>query len=367
MKRFVYILGILFLLLSCDNKNFYKIEGKLSNLNDATLYFIFESPETIRIDTVMSSEKGHFSVFHEHDEDVDMQVITVYYHDREQWFTIYPEVGRTIQVKGDARYPQALQIKGGRINDKLSQFKKKATPLLKELSDIQRSNPESITLDDRETMQLPTLTHELLKSVQDFITKNPGEEASAVLIAEYFADPAEIELTENLLQMLSPDLDDYFIVQNIRKEIEKAKTTQVGSKAPDFQVTNIYGQTYAVDSFANKYFILAFTALWCDLCKTQVMMLDNIASKYATDSLEILMISLDDELDDVREMIRQDTIQWNLVADSAGQAIHLFDIYNVNSLPKCFLIDKDGIILLNTKNGEELKQAVEEIMKQTEN
>ena len=345
MKRFVYIIGVLFLLFSCDNKNFYKIEGKLSNLNDATLYFIFESPETIRIDTVMSSEKGHFSVFHEHDDEVDMQVITVYYHDREQWFAIYPEVGRTVQVKGDARYPQTLQIKGGRINDMLSQFKKKAEPLLKELSDI------------------PTMTHELLKSVQDFITKNPGEEASAVLIAEYFADPAEIELTENLLQMLAPELDDYFIVQNIRKEIEKAKTTQVGAKAPDFQVTNIYGQTYAVDSFTNKYFILAFTALWCDLCKTQVMMLDKIASKYATDSLEILMISLDDELDDVREMIRQDTIQWNLVADSAGQAIHLFDIYNVNSIPKCFLIDKDGIILLNTKNGEELKQTVEEIMK----
>ena len=363
MKRFVYILGILFLLLSCDDKNFYKIEGKLSNLNDATLYVVFESPETIRIDTIMSNEKGQFSAFKEQDDEADLQIITVYYHNREQWFTVYPEAGQPIQVKGDARYPQALQIKGGRINNKLAQFKKKAAPLLIELTDLQRNNRETITLTDRETMQLPTLNHEIQKIVQDFIVKNPGEEASAVLIEEYFADPGEIELTESILQLLSPELDNYYIVKNIRKEIEKEKTTIEGAKAPDFQVVNIYGQTYSVDSFANKYLILAFTALWCDLCKTEVMMLDDIASKYPKDSLEILLISLDDELEDVRKMIHQDTIQWNLVADSAGQAIHLFDIYNVNSLPKCFLIDKDGIIILNTKYGEELKQTVAEVMK----
>ena len=363
MKRFVYILGILFLFLSCDDKNFYKIEGKLSNLNDATLYVVFESPETIRIDTVMSNEKGQFSVFHEQSEEIEFQSITIYYHNREQWFIIYPEAGKTVKVKGDARYPQTLQIKGGRINDKLSQYKKKVAPLLKDLSDIHRNNRENIALNDRDAMLLPTLNHEIQKTREDYITKNPGEKASAVLIAEYFADLGEIEQTESLLQMLSPELYDYFIVKNIRDEIEKVKTTQVGAKAPDFQVTNIYGQSYSIDSFANKYFILAFTALWCDLCKTQVLMLDDITSKYSTDSLEILLISLDDELDDIREMIRQDTIQWNLVADSAGQAIQLFDVYNVNSLPKCFLIDKDGIILLNTKNGEELKQTIEEVMK----
>ena len=362
MKRFVYIFSFLFLLFSCDNKNFYKIDGKLSNFDEAILYVVFESAEAIRIDTILSNEKGIFSVFHEYN-DVDLQTITFYYHDRNQWFTVFPEIGRPVQVKGDARYPQLLQIKGGRINDMLSQFKKKTAPLLKELSDIQRDNLENNSFTGREAMNLPMLNHEIQKNVQDFITKNPREEASAVLISEYFADPDEFKLSEGLLQNLSPELDDYFIVKNIRKEIEKAKTTIVGAKAPDFNVINIYGQSYSIDSFANKHLILAFTALWCDLCKTEVMKLDDISSEYLKDSLEILLISLDDELDEVREMVRQDTIQWNLVADSANQAIQLFDIYNVNSLPKCFLIDKNGIILLNTKNGDELKQKVDEIMK----
>ena len=211
-------------------------------------------------------------------------------------------------------------------------------------------------------MQLTTLKLEIREKVQNFIAKNPKEPASAVLISDYFAHPDEIEQTEDLLRLLSPDLDDYYLVKNMWQEIEKAKTTQIGAKAPDFQVTNINGETFTVDSFANKYFILAFTALWCDLCQTEVMKLDDIAAKYPKDSLDILLICLDDELEDIRELVRLDSLQWNLVADSAGQSIQLFDSYNVNTLPKCFLINKDGFIVLNTMNGEELIQTVDEVM-----
>jgi thiol-disulfide isomerase/thioredoxin len=106
---------------------------------------------------------------------------------------------------------------------------------------------------------------------------------------------------------------------------------------------------------------MAFTALWCDLCQTQMMMLDRIATEYHKDSLEIIMISLDDNLEDVFDLLRGDSIHWNLVIDSAGQAINMFDQYNVNLLPKCLLMDKEGVIRLRTSNGEELKQAVDEI------
>jgi peroxiredoxin len=321
------------------------------------LYVVFESPEAIRIDTVTCKDKGQFFIFREQDEDV--QVITIYYNDRSQWFTVYPEVGKPVRVKGDAHYPQLLQIKGGRINDKLSEYKKKASPLLRELADLQSKN---ISLDGEETIHQNTLNLKLQKIVQDFIEKNPKEEASAVLVSDYYTNPDEIKQTESLLNLLSPELNDFYLVKNLRKEIEKIQTTNVGAKAPNFKVTNIYGQTYSVDSLSNKHFILAFTALWCDMCQTEVMKLNDITDKYAKDSLEILLICLDDNLPEIRDILCKDTIQWNLVADSAGQAIQLFELYNVNSLPKCFLMDKEGVIMLNTRNGEELKQKVDEVM-----
>ena len=358
MKRLLLIFGILPALFSCSNENIYQIKGQLSNLADETLYIVFESSESIQFDTISCNEKGQFYIFHYQDE--DLQAITLYYNNRSQWFTMYPEADRPVQVKGDADYPQLVQIKGGRINNKLSRFKKKATPVLKELADLQKNNA---SLDGEEAVRQSTLNIELRKIVHDFIKKNPKEEASAVLVSEYFTHPDEIAQTESMLRLLSPELNNFFLVRNSWKEIEKARTTSVGAKAPDFEVKNVHGQTFTLDSFANRNFILAFTALWCDMCQTEVMMLDDIATSYAKDSLEIMLICLDDDLDDIRKMIHQDTIQWNLVADSAGQAIQLFELYNVNSLPKCFLMDKEGIIRLNTMNGEELKQKVDEIMK----
>jgi peroxiredoxin len=326
-------------------------------MEDATLYIVYESAESIRIDTVVCDGQGRFSAFHQQEE--ELQVITFFYHDRNQRFSVYPEAGKPVKIKGDARYPNLLQIKGGQINNKLSEFKKKAAPLLKELAVIQKNNP---SLSGEGAMQLTTLKLEIRKTVEQFVTKNPKELASAVLISEYFANSDEIEHAEDLFRLLSPELNDHYFVKNLWQEIEKPKASRAGAKAPDFTVTNLHGQTFTIDSFANKYFILAFTALWCDMCQTEVMKLDDIATKYPKDSLDILLICLDDEPDEIRELVRQDSIQWNLVADSAGQSIQLFESYNVNTLPKCFFIDKNGVILLNTMNGEELKQSVEEIM-----
>ena len=347
-------------MLSCNRNNLYQIEGRLSNLENTTLYIVFGSSEGNVIDTVLCNEQGQFSLSRE--REYDFQVIYIYYDDRKHWFAVYPEENQNIQIKGDASYPVLMQVKGGRTNNKLSEFKKKATSLLKERTDIS-ANTNNTSLSNREdASQLANINHELRRMIQDFITKNPNEKASSILISEYFTDPEEIIQAEEFLNMLNPELNDFFIVKNLRAQIAKAKTTIVGTKAPEFNVTNIYGQTFTSDSLTNKYYILAFTASWCDMCKTEVMMLNNIAKKYTVDSLDIILISLDSELNEASNFMDQDSIKWNFVTDSAGQAIKLFEVYNVSSLPKCFLMDKDGKIILKTNNGVELQQFVDEIM-----
>ena len=361
MNKLIYIFSVIILLISCNGNNIYLIEGRLSNLENSTLYIVYESSEGNMIDSVSCNEQGHFTISHELYD--NLQVITIYYNNRKQWFSVYPEAGKPVQIKGDALYPLMLQIKGGNTNNKLSELKKKVSPLLKELSDLSNNSNKASISNLENSQQLVNINHELRRIVQDFIIKNPKEKASAILISEYFSDPDDLFQTEELLNMLIPELNDYYIVRNLRAQIAKAKTTIVGAKVPEFKVTNIYGQTFTPDSFINKHYILAFTALWCDMCQTEVMMLDNIAIKYSKDSLDILLISLDDEFDEVRNVISKDSIKWNLITDSAGQAIKLFETFNVNSLPKCFLLDKDGKIMLTTTNGAELQQIVDEAMK----
>ncbi|MDR0394002.1 MAG: TlpA family protein disulfide reductase [Tannerella sp.] len=331
-------------------------------MNNTVLYAVFETSGGNRIDTLICDEKGHFAVSHEQDE--YLQTITFYYNEREGHFTVYPpEAGKTVQVKGDAQYPQLIQVKGGRINNKLSEFKKKAESILREQADISGNRNDNQSPNGKNSSLLANINLKLKEAAQEFIAQNPKEEASIILINEYFLHPEDVELTEHLLDLVSPEPNDHYLVKNLKTHIAKTKTTIIGAKAPAFNVTNIYGNTITPDTFLNKYYILAFMALWCDMCRTGIMMLDDIATEYPKDSLEILLVSLDDEMNEVRDMILQDSIKWNLVTDSASQAINLFEKYNVNSLPQCFLIDKDGMIKLRTDNGMELKQTVDEIMK----
>ena len=41
----------------------------------------------------------------------------------------------------------------------------------------------------------------------------------------------------------------------------------------------------------------------------------------------------------------------------------MLELYNVNALPRCFLIDNEGKIILKTDNGLEVKKVLEQILK----
>ncbi len=84
--------------------------------------------------------------------------------------------------------------------------------------------------------------------------------------------------------------------------------------------------------------------------------------RYPKEKVDMLLISLDDDQAEVRKVLAKDSIDWNLVTDSAGQAAMLVDLYNVSALPRCFLIDEEGKIILKTDNGIEIKQTLENLI-----
>jgi peroxiredoxin len=346
-------------LSGCKNDAEYRIEGKIAGLEDASLFVVFEAAESYFVDTVRCDEKGAFRISQLRDEEIPS--ITFYFNNRSKWFSVYPEAGKTVHVSGDADYPQLIQVKGGHTNGKLSEFKKKATVLLKELADEERKkqDPASAETD----LHIVNIKHELRRLVANYAKENPTEEAAVILISDYIANPYQLDEMEEALGYLSPELNDNYIVKDLWLQINKAKTTIVGSKAPDYKVKDINGKIFTPDSFRNRYYILAFTASWCDMCQTEVLMLDRIVSKFSRDTLDALLVSLDDYVEDVRKMVNQDSISWNVVTDSAGQAINMFDLYNVSSLPNCFLIDGEGVIQLRTDNGLELSTVVDELIK----
>ena len=209
--------------------------------------------------------------------------------------------------------------------------------------------------------RLANVNMQLSEEAIRYVKENPNEEASVVLIQSFFSDPDDTRKIDELLALLNPRLKDFYLVKELEQYSARAKRTALGAEAPDFSVRNIYGNTVSLDSFPQKYLLLTFTAPWCDMCQTEDLYLDKVAMKYPKDQLDILLVSLDDNPDNVRDVLKKDSIAWNLVTDSAGQAAMLIDLYNVSVLPRCFLIDEDHKILMKTENGIEIKQTLENL------
>lgn len=368
-KYLLQIVGIFFLFSSCDEGVAYQIKGKLDNLEDQTLYAVFENDETKAVDTLTCEKKGEFLVKR---KEGDFKEVTIYFENRTRWITVYLEKGKNVSVNGDALYPALIRVKGGRINDRLTSMRKELTSLLEERTDLRRKLREHRPLRDSVNIsiqnvdlasRLANVNHQLEEKVAALVKKYPKEAASAVLIQTYFMRPDDTREMDELLAVLDPSLKDFYIVQDLEAYSARAQRTALGAEAPDFKVKNIYGLPISLDSFSNKYLLLAFTAPWCDMCQTEDLYLDRVAMKYPKEKLEMLLVSLDDKQDKVRQVLAKDSITWNLVTDSAGQATMLVDLYNVSALPLCFLIDEEGKIVLRTDNGIEIKQVLKELIR----
>ena len=356
LKKLLFIGYISCLFAACTKNAAYQVDVKLSNLEAQHIYAVFETFDGKHVDTIACQPSKKFSIIRKEGE---YTTLTIYFENHKDWITVYLEPYKKITVSGDALYPLLVQVKGTHTNELLSDFRKKAASLLKEKTELSGAIDTSQYVGSEHTPRLANIDHELTTLAEHFIRKHPHDEASAVLIQEYFLDPENPLPAETLINTLDPKLDDSYIVKNLKAYCQKAKQTMVGTKAPDFEITNIYGTTYTQHSLAGKYCVLAFTATWCDMCQIEKMMLNQIAEVARPEELEIMLVSLDEDLQKVRSFIKSQTIRWNICTDSAGQAIHLLEAYNISSLPRCFVLDKNGTIVLKTDNGIQHKQSLE--------
>jgi Peroxiredoxin len=358
-----YILYFLLILFfsSCGSNTVYRIEGKLTNLEDPLVYVVYESSGENVIDSVICPSLGRFIITLDRE---GFNSATLYFDDRQVYTTVYLEPNKTVSITGDVKYPNLIQVKGGRINDKLSDFRKRFSSLFKERDELDAllNHQTLLSGDTNYSSRLINVNHQIEEAVLSYICDNPDEEASVVLINKYFVIPDDVRKMDEMLAVLSPNLKDFYLFRELQEYSTRANRTALGAKAPDFNVKNLHNKSVSLDSLRSRYKLIAFTAPWCDMCQIDVLYLDKIAIKYNKEQLEIVLVSLDDKPAEVREVMKTDSIEWNLVSDSANQAIALLDLYNVSALPRCFLLDKENKIILKTESGEEIKHTLESLI-----
>ncbi|MDX1684657.1 MAG: TlpA disulfide reductase family protein [Saprospiraceae bacterium] len=188
--------------------------------------------------------------------------------------------------------------------------------------------------------------------------------------------PNFIDLHEDLSQQVAqkfPESDyakDYaaIVAQLKRKKAQEKQSAKIkiGEEAPDIKLPDPDGKMYSLSDLEGKVVLLDFWASWCRPCRRANPHVVEIYNKYKSEGFTVFSVSLDglDERTKRRfsdpnqvqarlenskqrwvQAIEQDNLQWDYhVSDLKKWDCAPAQDYGVRSIPRTFLIDREGKI-----------------------
>lgn len=166
-------------------------------------------------------------------------------------------------------------------------------------------------------------------------------------------------------------------MQMMANQAEEA--VQIGQPAPDIVLQDPNGKNISLSSLKGKVVLLDFWASWCGPCRRENPNVVKVYHKYKDRGFTIYSVSLDGiddrtmsrlgSQDQVNAMMQDSKARWLDAIDKDGLSwsYHVSDlkkwdsmgaaIYGVRSIPRTFLIDREGkIAALNLRGAENIER-----------
>lgn len=142
----------------------------------------------------------------------------------------------------------------------------------------------------------------------------------------------------------------------------QAPIPNIGDYRLDFTVKDIKGDSIKLSSLKGKVLILDFWASWCGPCRFANKHLAKLYSKYKDKGLEILSVSLDDELKDWKKAVTKDKITWMNGIDLGGWDALAAIKWQVDALPSSFVVNKNGDVVAINPEKDELEKKIKQLL-----
>ena len=159
-------------------------------------------------------------------------------------------------------------------------------------------------------------------------------------------------------EAFSQEAKDSYYGRKVKEELYPAG--KVGSKVPDFSVTDNEGKTISLAELCKdkKYILIDFWASWCNPCRKEIPNLKNLYAKYADKGFQIISISIDKKKADWEKALKEEQLPWPNYLDNGDIAA----TYKVKMIPTMYLIDTTGIMVGENLRGEALNEKLSQLL-----
>jgi len=367
MKKLIYAVVAIALMVSCTMQPKYKIEGNITGLNSgsAVLQKVVDN-KMVTVDSV-AVEEGVFA-FKGSVEQAEYFVIT--FADTLDGIQLFLD-NVDITIEGNVESILDAEVIGSELTTSFNSFNEEfiifgtqMRALYQEYIQINMPGGSGDTVRLKEIEEeYMAVENQQKEYIDTFLVENPNNLISPFVALNYGnAKYKNLEELEELVSIFGEEVADSKYLAEINERITSLKNVAIGMKYTDFTMNDVDGNPVTLSSVVEgKYVLIDFWAGWCGPCRAENPFLVESYAKYKDSGFEIFGVSLDKTKEEWTQAIADDGITWPQVSELNYWDCSARDIYVFNSIPHNMLIDKDGIIIAKDLRGEELEAKLAEL------
>lgn len=364
---------------SCNNKTF-TVEGQIANAKDSVLYFENVGLEGVNLlDSVKLDDKGHFAFSQE------STIAPEFYRLRiaDQIINVSIDSTETVQVKGE--YPNMASnytVSGSDNCEKIKELTLKQMALQSQAIALQQNTMLGIGAANDSIRKLINAYKEDVKL--NYIYKEPMKAYSYFALFQTIGqwlifDPRSNKDDIKAFAAVATSWDTYYPhaergqnlhniaiegMKNIRLTDAQNQDLKVDASMVkeagvlDIDLIDNKGQERHLTELKGRVVLLDFHVFALEDSPARILMLRELYNKYQQQGFEIYQVSLDPD----EHFWKQQTaaLPWINVRDADGIQSQRLMLYNVQTVPDYFLIDRDNNLV---KRAAQIKDIEAEIKK----
>lgn len=387
MKRIVFMLSPLVLLLSCKNgENGKKLEvsGTISN-SPVKMIYLEEIPmttmERILVDSSEISKDGKYQLKTETGE-ARVYNIRLSQSNYPLAAVINDAAKITVNAvfsKENFQFPESYDVKGSTSSSEMKEFMVRFNNKLQLIIADFRSY-DSLSRTGGADSSLLALRSNAQKTAEEIkilaleALKKSSNPALSMFILGYYQSTANFqgsgltglttaEVTE-IVEAAAAKFPDHQGLITIKSTLNATAKGWVGQTAPEFTLPDPNGKEVKLSSFRGKYVLVDFWASWCRPCREENPNVVKAYNKYKNKNFTILGVSLDQPggKDAWMKAVMQDKLTWTQVSDLKFWNSVVVPMYKIEGIPYNVLVDPDGKIIAESLRGADLERKLEEVL-----
>ena len=366
---------------SCSNNKF-KVEGQIENAKDSVLYFENVSLEGINVlDSVKLSESGSFAFSEEAPTAPEFYRLRI----ADQIINVSIDSTETVSIK--AQYPQMAtqyEVNGSDNCQKIKELALKQIDLHKRAMAIQENSSLDVDAANDSILKLidtykddvknnyifkePMKAYSyfaLFQTLGNWLLFNPRSDKEDIKVFAAVATSWDTyyphaERGQNLHNIAIEGMKNQRIVeaQNSDIQVEASKVTEAG--VLDIELQDNHGQMHRLTDLKGKVVLLDFHVFALKDSPARILLLRELYNKYHAQGLEVYQVSFDAD----EHFWKQQTaaLPWISVRDNEGADSQLLRMYNVQTVPDYFIIDRNNNLVKRAAQMKDLEAEIKKLL-----